>query len=648
MENKITELEHTLLDLRATPFHYVEREIDLLNALAWELRGTAPQQALQYSQEARALAETASYSQGEAYSYYYGGVALRYLAKYEDALSLLLRAYDLFYALHDEQGQALVLNWLGNVYLRMGNYSIALDYYLQSLHIHEEDNDTHQTAINFTNIGRVYYGLHNYESSLMYHLRSLRLHTQLQMDNAVEKAVVFWDISRAYCAMKNYRNALQYCQQSLELNRSTGNRRNLGASYYALGEIYVGTEDAYHALLNFLRAIAIFRDIGEVYGEANASLQTGIVYFRILHNSQRALEYLHTAINLATDIKANELKHDAHQVLAELYKSQGQYREAFEHFECFYALKLETANKQTEQAISTLQRQHEIEKRQKEAEIYRLKNVELANALSKVQTLHDNLAQVNIHLEKLNQEKTEFIGIVAHDLQNPLAGISMTASLIKSYAYRMQPDDICEYMDRIESTADRMKEIVVNLLNLDAIESGKMHLIPENISIPQLLRSVIAEYIVRAKAKSIALHYVEGSCTEAFADKHAVSQVLDNLVSNAIKYSPKESNVWLSTDYSTKHVSIYIRDEGPGFTTEDKAKLFGKFTRLSAKPTGGEHSTGLGLSIVKKIVDAIGGTIECQSATGCGTTFALHLPIASSTHVDSTAMSVPPASGEYP
>ena len=101
----------------------------------------------------------------------------------------------------------------------------------------------------------------------------------------------------------------------------------------------------------------------------------------------------------------------------------------------------------------------------------------------------------------------------------------------------------------------------------------------------------------------------------------ALSQVLDNLVSNAVKYSPPNKNIWVDIQETTENVRIAIRDEGPGLSDDDKSKLFGKFARLSAQPTGGEHSTGLGLSIVKKMIEAMNGKVWCESELGHGATF---------------------------
>ena len=103
-------------------------------------------------------------------------------------------------------------------------------------------------------------------------------------------------------------------------------------------------------------------------------------------------------------------------------------------------------------------------------------------------------------------------------------------------------------------------------------------------------------------------------------------QVLENLVSNAVKYSPPGKNIFVRLKRHAEAVRVEVQDEGPGLSAEDQKKLFGKFARLSAKPTGGEHSTGLGLSIVKKMVEAMNGRVWCESELGRGATFIVEFP----------------------
>lgn len=247
-------------------------------------------------------------------------------------------------------------------------------------------------------------------------------------------------------------------------------------------------------------------------------------------------------------------------------------------------------------------------------------------------------------LLELNKEKDEILGIAAHDLKNPLMAINLSLYLLKTHWNTLPPQKIMAQIDTIDNTVDRMREIISNLLNISAIESGNITLMPEVLSATELVELVIDQYQMRAQSKNISLYFqMTDHCL--YADRSATLQVVENLVSNAVKYSPHGNNVWIAVtgrDLATgdKHLlnglaprttgwtQISVRDEGPGLSKDDMTKLFTKYTRLSAKPTAGEHSTGLGLSIVKKLVEAMHGRIWCESAYGSGATFTLELPAA--------------------
>ncbi|MBL7992387.1 MAG: hypothetical protein JNN25_13205 [Candidatus Kapabacteria bacterium] len=243
------------------------------------------------------------------------------------------------------------------------------------------------------------------------------------------------------------------------------------------------------------------------------------------------------------------------------------------------------------------------------------------------------LQEKNLLLEGLNREKNEFLGVAAHDLKNPLQTIIMNTSMIRRYAERMSEQQRDELLDRVEETSRRMHDIIEKLLDANAIESGTIELKSESVALVREVRSLVQDYMPKAAAKNITLHFeVQNENLCALADKNRAIQVVENLLSNAIKFSPHDKNVYvrMTTDeLPTSHkpaLCLAIRDEGPGLSGDDKEKLFGKFARLSARPTGGEHSTGLGLSIVKKLVEAMHGEIWCDSELGNGATFCVRLP----------------------
>jgi ligand-binding sensor domain-containing protein/signal transduction histidine kinase len=260
------------------------------------------------------------------------------------------------------------------------------------------------------------------------------------------------------------------------------------------------------------------------------------------------------------------------------------------------------------------------------------------------------ISRQNETLMLLNQEKNEFLGIAAHDLKNPLTAIMMSSSIVKQYHSKMTADEVIEQMEHILITAKRMKDTILNLLDINSIESGRFKFSPIAMNMVEVVNDVVEGYFLRAKDKEILLHFnTETDEIMTFADRNAIMQILENLISNSIKYSPLGKNVYVNIMSSVtgqmpslfareesamarvpmeqNHVRIEFQDEGPGLSEDDQKKLFGKFAKLSAKPTGGEHSTGLGLSIVKKVVEAMHGRVWCESVMDNGATFIVELPI---------------------
>jgi len=242
----------------------------------------------------------------------------------------------------------------------------------------------------------------------------------------------------------------------------------------------------------------------------------------------------------------------------------------------------------------------------------------------------DKLNQQNQELIRLNQDKNEFLAIAAHDLKNPLSGILGLSENIVDSNGEMPPEDILEFTGMIKDSAERMFLLITNLLDVNSLESGKITVHLKPVDILNVIKKNLHNYQDRSKNKQLTLHLIanKNNVYVAYADKELVHQILDNLISNAIKYSPSNSNKNIYVRISEQHQMIRceIQDEGQGLTPQDQKKLFSKFQRLSAKPTGGEHSTGLGLFIVKKLVEAQQGQVWCESEVGKGATFIVEFP----------------------
>ncbi len=232
------------------------------------------------------------------------------------------------------------------------------------------------------------------------------------------------------------------------------------------------------------------------------------------------------------------------------------------------------------------------------------------------------LSESNARLHTLNAEKDTFLGICSHDLKNPLSGILGLAGMLQDDPG--DPAQVREFAADIVRSSEFMSHLVGNLLDLGAIEQGKFRLDPVAADLRALVTRGVNDYRSRAAAKNIRLDLSapEGAAT-ILADPRAVTQVVDNLVSNAVKYTPPGGRV----EVRVTDAGFAVRDTGPGLSAADQARLFEKYARLSSPVTGGESSTGLGLSIVKKLVESMGGTVRCESALGSGSTFAAEFPV---------------------
>ena len=235
------------------------------------------------------------------------------------------------------------------------------------------------------------------------------------------------------------------------------------------------------------------------------------------------------------------------------------------------------------------------------------------------------LKNANERLEHVLTQNNEFVSIAAHDLKNPLAGILGLSSLLLED--ELEERDRIEFIGMIRSSALGMSEIVEQLQDVERLDQGVLRLEKRRVNLVAVCQQVLRRNELQADRKKISL--VMESAPEVYADidEQYFPRIVDNLLSNAIKFSPAYSHVWLSIALHDGEAQISIKDEGPGLTAEDRENIFGKLQRLSARPTGGENSTGLGLYIVRMLVELHGGTITVDSELPKGSCFTVALPV---------------------
>ncbi|MFA8342620.1 MAG: two-component regulator propeller domain-containing protein, partial [Rhodothermaceae bacterium] len=269
---------------------------------------------------------------------------------------------------------------------------------------------------------------------------------------------------------------------------------------------------------------------------------------------------------------------------------------------------------------------------QKQRELYLEKSLsvkleEYSKTLEqKVEERTHELKEAKIQAEQANDLKTELLGIAAHDLKNPLNVILGFSNLIQDDI--PENSESKEYLEAIKKSSDDMLDIISKLLDSAAIETGEIKLELESVSLNHLLQSVINEYNPLAANKNQRLKVTFPSeIIYINADAGRIKEVISNIVSNAVKYSPRNSDITINYFSDKNQANIDVSDQGPGISKTDRQKLFQKFQKLSSVPTGGESSTGLGLSIAKKLIELHSGNIKVETEQGKGSTFSIILPV---------------------
>ena len=247
-------------------------------------------------------------------------------------------------------------------------------------------------------------------------------------------------------------------------------------------------------------------------------------------------------------------------------------------------------------------------------------------ALVRIRTHLEN-RQYAAQLRRANEAKNKFLGMCAHDLRNPLASIRGLAEFLNEPSIGPLNTEQADIVGSIHGASQSMLDLVNELLDIATIEAGELRLTPSPTPLRELAEKAIRLAAMEAARKGTRLELDPASASPVVTlDAARIRQVVDNLLSNAVKYSPPGSVVTIRIESTADSAVVAVRDQGPGIPDAERGRLFQDFGRLSSVPTGGEKSTGLGLAICRKIVEAHHGRIDAENQPGGGCVFSFSLP----------------------
>lgn len=643
-----------ILDTKLTTKH----KVNILNQLNRLTLTYHDSLSLSYVQEAIELSKKIEYNKGLGIGYYYLGEFLFSNGAYDSAITTQLISLSIHRKNNDDEKMADNFSALGSIHNYQSNYATALDYYLKTLKIREENEDSVGVANCYNNIAIVHNYLGNYNKAIDYFNQSMKIRQVLGDERGA--ANLLNNIGIVYRAIGKHEKAREYYQMSLDTKLKLDDKTGISNAYNNIGITYFYQKNYTKALSYYLKSKNIREALQNKLTLSTSYLNIGEVYTK-LNDVDKAQHYLEMALTLADETGSKDDKMLTYQILAELNQNQGKFEEALKNMYSYSALKDSIYNDTNNTRVAELQAKYEIDKKEKEIKLLQKENEiisikennnsvirnifiivtiiisilifaimrsywhELSNS-KLLKSQKEEIELSNTTLKELNHEKDQLMRIVAHDLRSPLNQVEGLVKLI-SFDIDRLTNEQKESINRIKHAVNHSKELLTKILSARSLDSAELKLKLEKVDLKGLISEVVKGYEIAANNKNIKVN-VDTSVDSDFstiADINYAEQIVDNLLSNAIKFSPLEEKVDISLKKNNKKILLEIKDYGPGISEDDKPKLFGKYQKLSAQPTAGETSTGLGLSIVKKYVDVMNGKVWYENNNGKGSKFIVEL-----------------------
>lgn len=549
--------------------------------------------------------EKLQYSKGRILAKRLRGLASEYSGNYQEAINHYLVTLDLARVEKSREYEIAALSDIAIVYSEIKQPQKAREVYLQCLKIALEQGEINTTISSYTNIGAIYNQLNQPDSALFFLNNALELSNRYNLNQTLP--VIYNNTGNVYFRKKNFTRAIEYFRLNKQIHDSTGNK-----------------SDLWYDNLNI----------------ADCHLEAG------LYDS--ATHYLDIALDISRQLKSRQKEADSYSLYTKLYEKLGRYKQAYTFQKKWYSLDTALVNETSGKTIAEMQERFNARDREKQNKLLvsevdreKLKNKNLSLlvlaafiiallvgiSLLIYRKANLRLQEVNFQIQKqkekmaiLNKEKNTLIGIVSHDLGAPLASIGMWSNLLAKEDNLTT--DQQKALERIRASAQDGEKLIRNILEVEREGSKRERIELEETDIASYLNWIVGEFQGMADAKGIKLEFPDTvSGVFLLTDQAIFRRIIENLVSNAIKYTEPGKSVYVKLVNTDGHVEIIVEDEGLGIPESKQNLLFTPYANIGNRTTDGEASSGLGLSIVKRLVNELNGTIQYQLANQGGSVF---------------------------
>jgi len=583
------------------------------------------------------------------------GRIYRFMGINDSAKISYLKAENIADILNNDQARLTILNNLGNIEHINGNYDSAISYYLRSLELKEKFANKRGISISLHNIGAIKYDMKSYEDAIIDFEKSKAIGNEINFI----PIVIYNDqkIGNCYRELSNMDKALEHHIVALKNARETNFNNGIIEALQNIGHdniILKKYDEADNYLIEGLKMAkkagskpfesSILVHIANSYLEKQKSKINDLIDNPKIDNNIES--YLLRAKELADEMKNVDNQNLALQGLNLYYTSTEQHKENAATLSALLILKDSLFLKERTQAITDWETKYETVEKEKE-----ISNLEIEQQKAKarikfwsitsflllsiigigtylylqLKKTRLKLQSQNQKLKELNQTKDRFFGIIAHDIRSPIVALESVDEQMDYYLEKNKIDKLTNLGSLIGKTARHLNNLLDNLLNWALLKTNSIPFNTEIVNISEIISDVSEIMKVNLEIKNITLVSNIPSETLVKADHSAISTILRNLISNAIKYSQENDKITL--DYQTKLDKHYfeIKDEGLGINEETISTLF-ELNKKSRKGTLGEKGTGLGLILCKELVEMHKGEIFVKSKVNIGTSVTFYIP----------------------
>jgi signal transduction histidine kinase len=601
-----------------------------------------PAQALPKALEALALARGLGRRTLEVDALVLQGQSLQNLGRYAEALDRLGEGRTLAVEAGYRAGEGKALMEQAKVYQRQGAPERSLPLEFQSLALAEKDGDAPRVMECLNIVGADQFHLLQFDAAARTWQRALDL--AVQAGEVRMEAGLLNNLGILANKRKDYAEAERQFGKALVLWDRLGDRKGVADLHNNLGMTWQARGDYRQAEAFFLKALPTKESSGNLRSLAGTLHNLAELYWTWGRPDQ-GLPYLRRATALAEEIGAKDLLKSLYELEGEYAARTGDFQTAWKRQKRAAEIQDSVYSTETGARVAEANARYEATLREREIGILKRDRIisrrtrwfllilagagaALAAALwnryrLKVRSERE-IGLRNERLEALALQKSQFMRIAAHDLRSPLSGIVLQAELMSE---SRSHGDMVQAFRQIGRSGEEMARVLGRYLDIEAIEAGQLRAAPTPVPAADAIAKVVARQQFRAGQKGISIEVAgDGPVGWVLADPDFLDQSLDNLISNALKFSPFGSHVTVRCTWEESSGLFEVCDQGPGLAPEDRNRLFTRFAQLSAKPTDGEKSLGLGLSITKHMVEAMGGTVGVDSPAGGGAVFWFRIP----------------------